>query len=416
MAKLMIELDKCTGCGLCIGSCPLSALSMQDKKAVVDADSCSLCGVCKDNCQFNAIFIDRDNCRFDTIFINEDNNEDNYGQIDASKYKDIWVFCEQRDGDVLNTGYELIGEARRLSGKRGCGVVALLFGEGVADKAALLIAAGADEVLVCDAPVFASNLDEPYAALITDLIEKRRPEILLLGATVFGCSLAPRIAARVKTGLTADCTALSIDDEKGLLLQIRPAFGGNLMAAIMTEHFRPQMATVRPGIMLRLGSDPRRKGVITQIPPPVGTFDAVRLLATIRTEPTASIADAKIIIAAGKGIGRIKNMALVHELADLLGGAVGCSRAVVDIGWAEYRHQIGQTGLAVSPNLLITCGISGSIQFLAGIGGAKKIIAINTDPDAPIFDVAHYRVIGNCIEILNMLISEVKKRKLAQNK
>ena len=395
MAKLMIDSDNCVGCGLCVSSCPQAALSVDGGKVVLDADSCVLCGICTESCPFGVLSVEKES----------------YGIIDASGYKDVWVFCEQTGGRVLSVGYELIGKGRELADRRGCRVVALLFGSGVSDKAQNLIAGGADEVLLCDDALLGDNLDEPYAELIATLVEDKAPEILLFGATPFGRSVAPRVAARVETGLTADCTILEIDDEKGILLQTRPAFGGNLMATIYTEHFRPQMATVRPGVMPPLEPDPARKGTITGVPAPGKPFDAIKLLETVLGETAGSIADADIIVAAGRGIDGMKNMALVQELADLLGAAVGCSRAVVDIGWAEYRHQIGQTGLAVSPKLLITCGISGSIQFLAGIGGAKTIMAINTDPEAPIFGVAHYKIVGDCVEILKELIADLKSRR-----
>jgi electron transfer flavoprotein alpha subunit len=392
MAELKINLDRCVGCGLCVSSCPAGALSMADKKARVDPDTCVLCGLCLGSCRFGAISIEKDHG----------------GAADRDSYRDIWVFCEQRSGAVLDVGLELIAKARELAERRGCRVAALLLGRQVAHAAHSLIAAGADTVYLCEDAQLGHNLELPYAEVITRLIRSHRPEILLFGATAFGRSLAPRVAARVQTGLTADCTELDIDPDTGLLLQTRPAFGGNLMATIHTQIFRPQMATVRPGVLPAPTPDLTRTGEIVPVAPPEGLFDAVVLLEEVLTPPAASIADAEIIVAAGRGIDGHKNMALVEELAELLGGAVGCSRAVVDIGWAEYRHQIGQTGLAVSPKLLIACGISGSIQFLAGIGGAQKVVAINTDPEAPIFGVADYKIVGDCVEVLSALIARIK--------
>lgn len=392
MPGLKINHNRCTGCGACIDACPATALSFINDKAHVDDELCVLCGICIGSCGFDAISIEKDS----------------YGITDTGSYRGIWVFCEQHDGSVLDVAYQLIGKARELSAARGCEVAALLLGHGVSDMSDSLIAAGADTVYLCDASGLRHNLDLPFTEVITALIREHRPETLLFGATAFGRSLAPRVAARVETGLTADCTVLSTDENTGLLLQTRPAFGGNLMATIQTESFRPQMATVRPGVLPAPTPDPARPGSIIKVLPPKQPFTEIELLEELMSPPAASIADAEIIVAAGKGIDSLKNMALVEELAGLLGGAVGCSRAVVDIGWAEYRHQIGQTGLAVQPKLLIACGISGSIQFLAGIGGAKKIVAINTDTEAPIFGVAHYKIVGDCVEVLSALIARIK--------
>jgi electron transfer flavoprotein alpha subunit len=394
MSELWINNIKCVGCGLCVESCPQDALRLEDKKAIVNSDACALCGLCIENCRFGALSLQRDD----------------YGKVDSSLYRDVWVFCEASEDKLLPVGYELVGKARELADIRKNRVVALVFGTRTAKEADALIKFGADEVLVCEDPLFDEPLEMPFVDLIAELIESCHPETFLFGATPFGRSVAPRVAARVQTGLTADCTILDIELEKGILLQTRPAFGGNLLATIHTENFRPQMATVRPGIIPLPTPNLVRKGIISHVAPPVGDYSNVLLLHTSRNPRETSITDADIIIAAGKGIGSMKNMVLVEELAELLDGAVGCSRAVVDIGWAEYRHQIGQTGLSVSPKLLITCGVSGSIQFMAGIRSAKTIVAINIDPEAPIFGVAHHKVVGDCLEILNEMIRQVRQR------
>ena len=241
------------------------------------------------------------------------------------------------------------------------------------------------------------------------MITQYKPEILLLGATGFGRSLAPRIAARVKTGLTADCTILEIDHETGLLHQTRPAFGGNLMATIVCPGHRPQMATVRPGIMPVQDPDFSREGQIISMEYEDSIEKKIKLMEEILAPEVKTIADAEIIVAVGRGIGSQKNMALAEKLASLIGGSLGVSRPLVDIGWGNHKNQIGQTGSSISPKLLISCGISGAIQHLAGISGAENIIAINTDPEAPIFNTAHYKVVGDCVEILKKMITSIEE-------
>jgi electron transfer flavoprotein alpha subunit len=315
----------------------------------------------------------------------------------------VWIFAEQHEGRLLPAAAELLGQGRRLADRRGCAVTALLLGRGIADRAADLIAHGADVVLLCDDEALAEPLDEPYADLIAALAAERKPEILLLAASGFGRSIAPRIAARLRTGLTADCTGLDIDPA-GLLLQTRPAYGGNLMATIVTRYGRPQMATIRPGVLPAGLPDFTRRGQIIPVTPPPPS-DRVQLLAQTLCVVPAGLAGRQIIVSAGRGIGSVKNLALVRALAERLGGAYGVSRPLVDMGWSDAAHQIGQTGQTVSPTLLIACGISGAIQHLAGISGARTIIALNTDPEAPIFSVADYRVVGDCVAIVKKLLT-----------
>lgn len=392
MAGLKIDQEKCVGCGLCVKSCAANALNIENKKAVVN-DNCVLCGICVDSCSFQALSIEKEQSE----------------EIDLSEYNDIWVFAEQHMGKVLPVAYELLGKGKELARQRDCKLTALLFGKDVASETQKLIAYGADQVFLCEDDRLAENLDENYVEIFDMLINKYKPEILLFGATGFGRSIAPRVAARVRTGLTADCTLLEIDSETGLLQQTRPAFGGNLMATIVCPNHRPQMATVRPGVMSALESNDSRKGKVIPVSMPKQEIENIELLEQILTPEIDTIADAQIIVSAGRGIGSQKNLALVHQLAELLGGTVGVTRPLVDIGWSEYKYQIGQTGSTVAPKLLITCGISGAIQHLAGISGAETIIAINSDPDAPIFSVAHYKVVGDCVEILKKLISEKSK-------
>lgn len=395
MTGLKINGDKCIGCGICVKSCAAGALYVDNNKAEVN-DACILCGLCTDSCPLGALSIEKE--------LTE--------EIDLAEYSGIWVFAEQRMGQVLPVVYELLGKGRELAAFKGCHLTALLFGKNAAQKAQKLIAFGADRVLLCEDASLDDSLEEKYTELLDMLINKHKPEILLFGATGFGRSLAPRVAARVRTGLTADCTILEIDRETGLLRQTRPAFGGNLMASIICPNHRPQMATVRPGVMTACEPDNSRAGEVVAVSPPKAAMTGVELLENVLTPAAESIADAQLIVSAGRGIGSQKNLALVRELANLLGGSFGVSRPLVDIGWSEYKHQIGQTGSTVAPKLLITCGISGAIQHLAGISGAKTIIAINSDPDAPIFSIAHYKVVGDCAEILKELISNLKESDL----
>lgn len=392
MAGLIINKEKCVGCGICVKGCAAKALKVENKKAVVD-ENCVLCGICVDSCPFGAISIEKDQ----------------NGPVDISEYHGIWIFAEQQEGRVLDVAFELIGKGKMLADQKGCELTAVLLGDQLTGAAEKLISYGADRVLLCEDPILAIPSEESYSETISRLIRKEKPDILLFGATGFGRSLAPRIAARVRTGLTADCTVLGINQETGLLEQTRPAFGGNLMATIICPYHRPQMATVRPGVMPAMEPSPTRKGEIIRVHIPKAASPLVELLQKIQTGTGESIADAPIIVSAGKGIGSQKNMALVRELAALIGGSVGVTRPLVDSGWCEYKNQIGQTGCAVAPKLLIACGISGAIQHLAGIGGAKTIIAINNDPEAPIFSVAHYAVVGDCVEILKELISTLKE-------
>ena len=382
---LVIDHSLCVGCGACVGGCGAGALALENGVATVDESRCVLCGVCVQNCPVGAIDIPRETAH----------------TADVSEYRDVWVFAEREDS-LLDVALELTGLARRLADERGAQVVALLPCEDGAE-AAQLIAAGADRVICATQAALRQRLEEPYTDWVAGLVTERRPEILLFGATPFGRSLAPRVAARVQTGLTADCSILDIDPESGLLRQTRPAFGGNLMATIITPHHRPQMATVRPGVMTKPVPDAARSGAVElcrrEIQPGV-----VQLLEEVRGRGGNELQKAKIIVSAGRGIGARKNMKLVYALAEKLGSSVGASRALVEMGWARQDQQIGQTGTAVSPELLIACGISGAIQHLAGIAGAGKVIAINTDPQAPIFGAADYKIVADAAETLQSLL------------
>lgn len=296
-----------------------------------------------------------------------------------------------------------MGRAKNLAEESNRPLYAVVLGEISDESVKLLYASGAQEVICSVGPTLEEKLEQPYADSLISLVKQFEPDILLVGATPFGRAFAPRVSAALGTGLTADCTELSIEPESKLLLQTRPAFGGNMMATIRTATSRPQMATVRPGVLPL--PEPME---VDECKPIIIKYDGLNSLVKLLKETTisrgADISQSKIIVSAGRGIGQKKNLKLVQTLADKLGGQVGASRPLVDMGFCPYSSQIGQTGYSVAPELLICCGISGAVQHLAGIGGAKTIIAINTDPKAPIFSVADYKIVGDCVSVLEHLI------------
>ncbi len=327
--------------------------------------------------------------------------------------RDIFVFVEQRDGVIQNVGYELIGEAFSLAQDLGQTVVAVLIGSKVMDKARELISYGADTVLVTEDEMLQEYMTEPYAKAVTAIVLEREPEIVLFGATSIGRDLAPRVAARLGTGLTADCTALCIDPETKLLRMTRPAFGGNLMAVIQCKKHRPQMATVRPGVMQPIERDENRTGSVERFPVSFAIEDRnVEILEVIRKKRTAAdITQAKCLVSGGRGVGSAEGFALLRELADTLGGQVAASRAAVDAGWIEKDRQVGQTGKTVRPALYLACGISGAIQHVAGMENAELVIAINKNDTAPIFGVSDLGIVGDLHEILPKLNRAIQKAK-----
>ncbi|NLB32334.1 MAG: 4Fe-4S binding protein [Tissierellia bacterium] len=390
MASINILKDKCVGCKRCMGACPFGAIEMHNKVAVIK-ENCTLCGSCVEDCKFNAINFERDEIE----------------SVDLSEYKGIWVFAEQRYGKLKSVTLELLGKAKELSNSLNVSVTAVLLGHKVKEICKDLISYGADEVLLIDEEWLNDFNDHIYGEIMTELISQYKPEIVLVGATSNGRSLAPHISSTLKTGLTADCTGLDIDMESKLLVQTRPAFGGNLMAEIICPNNRPQMSTVRPKVFKPIEADYNRQGKITRIKKePIEGF--VKLVKNIDNAEGLSLSDAEIIVSVGRGIGSAKNILLAKELADVLGGALGSSRPVVDLGLMPYSQQVGQTGKTVAPKIYIACGISGAIQHLAGLADIETIVAINQDPDAPIFKVANYGIVGNVSEILPELIKRLK--------
>ena len=331
-----------------------------------------------------------------------------------AKTKDLWVYIETKeDGSAKNVGLELLTPGRDLADKQGGKLVAVVIGSGVDAAVNDASAHGADQVLVVDAPEFKDYTTDAYTAAMYYLIEKYGPTTLLIGATPDGRDMGPRLACRIKTGLTADCTGLDIDPDSGNVAWTRPAFGGNLMATILCPDHRPQIGTVRPGVFKKSAPVEAKAEIIREefhvAPEQIRT----ELLEVIR-EAAGELVDlegADIIVSGGRGVGGPEGFEPVKALADVLGATVGASRAAVDAGWISHAHQVGQTGKTVAPKLYIACGISGAIQHLAGMSGSDCIVAINKDPDAPIFDVADYGIVGNLFEVLPALTEEIKKLK-----
>lgn len=394
MPFVRIAEEQCIGCGNCLASCAFNAIALRDgdsPRAFI-LDTCTVCGACLDACPYAAIEMVKEERTF----------------ADISAYQGIWVFCEQFRAQVRPVALELLGEGRRLADQLGTRLTGVLLGQGITQEAEKLIAYGADRVLLVDEAYLAELHDLNYTGVMVELAQTYKPGIILLGATSFGRSFAPRVAARLKTGLTADCTMLAVDQEQGLLLQTRPAFGGNVMATIITPHHRPQMATVRPKVFAPPPPDPSRRGEIIRVQVGQPEATGVKLMELIKGRgDEANIGDADIIVAVGRGIGNARNIALAEELARLVGGAVAVSRPLVDSGWYGYRHQVGQTGKTVAPKVYIACGISGAVQHLAGIA-AETVVAVNSDPEAPIFSYAHYAIHGDCLEFLESMIEAVK--------
>jgi len=396
MSGITVDKDKCTGCCLCIKACPFGAMKLVDKKVFIDVDKCNLCGACLESCRkIGAIEIIRETTR----------------TPDIEKYKGVWVFAEQRKGHVQPVAYELLGKARELADKIKTEVAAVLLGHNVKDKAQDLIARGADKVYVIDNPKLEHLQDEPYARIIANLIRKHRPEIMLCPATAIGRSVLSRVAVQLRVGLTADCTGLDVNAEERYLLQTRPAFGGNIMATILSYNHRPQLATVRHKVMKEAAPDPKRKGAVEVV-----EFDKTFFLSRTKVlnvvdeiTSTVNITEANVIVSGGRAMKGPENFKMLEELANVLNGAVGASRAAVDEGWMPYSHQVGQTGKTVCPDVYIACGISGQIQHLVGMQSSKIIIAINRDPSAPIFNVANYGIIGDVFEIVPLLTKRFKE-------
>lgn len=396
--SVVVHEEKCKGCKLCVAACPYAAINIQENKAVLNA-GCTNCGACIDSCEFDAIAFEGSQERI---------------CMDVAPFKGIYVFIEQGNQTASKVSLELLGKAWGLAnefsrlGKNQL-VTAIVIGYELGNIADELIHYGADHVIIVKDEPFRMYRTDIYTKAIVQIVREKKPEILLFGATPQGRDLAPRVANRLRTGLTADCTALEICKEEGILLQTRPAFGGNIMATIVCPDNRPQIATVRPGVMKKYPRDPEKTGTKEVMTVDLDEKDfIIRILDIIAsTKKHVRLEDAKIIVAGGHGVNSPQGFKILEALAAELGAEVGASRAAVDAGWIGQDHQIGQTGKTVHPDLYIACGISGSIQHLAGMSRSKYVISINTDRKAPIVSASDVTFIGDLFRVVPMLTGKI---------
>ena len=387
---IIVKKEACKGCRLCIKSCPFSAITLDDQKKAVIGMACTECGTCVEKCPFHAI----------------EKTAAEKEKADISAYHGVWVFAEQRGGKLMPVVIELLGEGRKLAEQIGTELCAVLLGENVADLARECIGYGADKVYVADAPELKDYTTDAYTKVIYEAIQQYKPEIVLCGATHIGRDLGPCLSVKCETGLTADCTKLEIDPVDHKIMQTRPAFGGNLMATIVCPEHRPQMSTVRPGVMEKAAFDPDRTGDIVTLQPVFADGDLrVKVLEIVKNlENAVSLTDATVIVAGGMGLGSKEGFDLLAKLADRLGGVVAASRACVDAGWAPHSWQVGQTGTTVKPAIYIACGISGAIQHVAGMKDSGYIVAINKNPSAAIFELADYGIVGDLYDVIPAIL------------
>ncbi|MDD5616792.1 MAG: electron transfer flavoprotein subunit alpha [Candidatus Methanoperedens sp.] len=405
----------CIACGArCQSDCPEDAIEMNEKgEPVINTAKCIGCRRCVKICPSQAL---------EMYFTPEERNilagmaatapgEAAVGETGIQEYRGVWIFVEHTEGKPATVSWELLGEGSKLAKTLGVELCSLVIGDHVEHLCQESFAYGASKVYLIDAPVFHHYRTETYFRAICYLVDKYKPEILLMGATGMGRDLAGAVATKLKTGLTADCTGLDID-EKGYLLQTRPAFGGNIMATILTEKTRPQMSTVMPHVMARANMDASRTGTIVRESMDINEeYLPTRVIEVIEdaTGEQLDLAGAEIIVSGGRGMCGSENFAILQQLADELGGAVGCSRAAVEAGWMPAERQVGQTGKTVRPKIYIACGISGAIQHLVGMQGSDVIIAINQDKKAPIFEVATYGIVGDVFQVVPAIISTIRE-------
>ena len=396
---LIIDSDKCNACGLCQTSCPFGAIAVEDDVAQVN-ELCTLCGACINVCPQGALDIERRQVSLEEL----------------SQYKGvfIWAECERRGAAYApkKVAYEILSQGRRLAAKLGQQLFAVVLGDDRLIDLERLCHCGADRVLCCRHELLGRYSSDGFATVISTVIAKEKPSIFLYGATPNGRDLAPRVAARMRLGLTADCTELGIDEE-GQLIQTRPAFGGNIMATIISPYTRPQTATVRPNVFATAEKDSTRPVTIEDVPVTLSKANIrTRLIEEILEESEKErIEEAKIIVSAGRGCQDPTNLDTVRALARKLGGTLAGSRAIVELGWIPHSRQVGQSGTTVGPDLYVAIGISGAVQHVVGMSSSKKIIAINKDPDAPILKIADLGIVGDALDILPKLIDEIERIK-----
>ena len=392
MAKIAVLERKCTGCGLCQTVCPFGAIDMENGRPQMNA-ACRVCGICVKNCPAQAIV----------------KLETRAADVDKSQWKDILVYAEASGGRLHPVGLELIGKARELAAPLGFKVKAVLVGQGVDPCTEELRHYGVSEIAVYDDPQLGYFRADAYAACVEDYIRHAKPSVVLVGATSLGRSLAPRLSTRFHTGLTADCTRLELRENTDLV-QIRPAFGGNIMAQIVTANTRPQFATVRYRVMDSPARSEEASGeIVRRALPRAVLASRASCVSVTPLPPRKSISDAEILVVGGRGLVKESDLEMIRQLAALLGGDWAVSRPLVEKGWATNERQIGLSGRTVRPRLIITCGVSGAIQFASCMKDSERIISINSDRRAPIFDVAHIAIVDDLYKVVPELINRLKE-------
>lgn len=393
MGKLIVHQEKITDIAAMIEICPFKALEEKNGKLEINA-ACKLCKLCVKKGQPGVM-----------EFVEEEVGP----AVDKSKWNGIAVYVDHVEGEIHPVTFELLGKARELADKIKHPVHAIFIGSEIADKAQELLHYGVDKIYVVDAPELKDFMIESYTAAMEEYVNEVQPSAILVGATPVGRQLAPRVAARFKTGLTADCTILDIHDNTDLV-QIRPAFGGNIMAEILTPNTRPQLATVRYKIMNAPERSAEPSGEIVNMTVAADKLKArMEVLGIVKKMKEKTIESADVLVVAGRGLKKPEDLAMIRELAEVLGGDIASTRPLVEAGWVDANHQIGLSGRTVRPKLIITCGVSGAIQFVAGMNNSEQVVAINSDPDASIFKVANYALVGDIYEIIPQLIEQIKQ-------
>ncbi|UCC18853.1 MAG: electron transfer flavoprotein subunit alpha [Promethearchaeota archaeon] len=398
--SIKIDEELCTGCASCVKTCMYDAIELDNNIAKV-LPSCTLCRACIEACPEEAISLERDDIKAQ--------------KIDLSQYKGVWVIAEHYKKKIQIVSLQLLGKGRELADLLQVNLSFVILGSDFDDKLEELSLYGMDEIIYIKSPILKDYYSDLYTKIITELVLKNKPEIILIGATPTGRDFAPRVAKRLNAGLTADCTGLEINLETRDLLQTRPTYGGSIMATIRTPSSRPQMATVRTGIF-SMPEKVKKKVSIRKIEYEFKEKDSVSKIIKIisKTKHSVNLEDAKVIVAGGRGVGSREKFRIIEELAEVLDAELGGSRITVELNWLDPDRQIGQTGKTVTPKLYIACGISGAIQHIVGMQNSEIVVAINKDPNAPIFNWAHYGIVGDLHEIVPVLIQEFKKLKFEE--
>lgn len=393
--SIIIDDELCTGCASCLESCPYGGIDIIENLAVIN-EKCNFCGACVEVCPVEAITLEREIIK----------------KRDISDYRGVWVIAEHYKSEIHPVAFQLLGKGRELADLLEVDLSLIILGADFDEELDNLVQYGADEIIYVKSPILKNYYSDLYVQALTILAQENRPEIILIGATPTGRDFAPRMAKRLNAGLTADCTGLDIDLYTRNLLQTRPTFGGNIMATIRTPNSRPQVATVRPGTF-KASENVKRKVKIRKIEYDFKEKDSVTKIVKVisKHKEQVNLEDADIVVAGGRGVGSKENFKIIEKLAEVLGAELGGSRITVELNWLNQDRQIGQTGKTVSPKLYIACGISGAIQHLVGMQNSEIIVAINKDPNAPIFNIAHYGIVGDLHEVLPTLIKEFMKSK-----